>query len=38
MNYKSRVWDKVSEGSTFIFGDTLISLKHSIAQALAFLS
>jgi len=29
--FKSRVWDKVPEGSTVIFGDTLISLKHIIA-------
>ena len=31
---KSRIWDKVPEGRTLIFGDrpTLISLKHSIAR------
>jgi len=27
---KSGVWHKVSEGSTLIFGDTQISLKHKV--------
>ena len=27
---QSRIWDKVTEGSTLIFGVTRISLKHSI--------
>jgi len=27
----SRVWDVVSEGSTLILIDTLISIKHSVA-------
>jgi len=27
---KSRVWGKVPEGSTLIFRDTLIPLKHSV--------
>jgi len=30
--FKSRVWDKVPEGSAIIFGDTLISLQNSVAQ------
>jgi len=29
--FKSRVWDKVPEGGTLIFGDILISLKDSVA-------
>ena len=29
---ESRVWDKVPEGSPVIFGDTQISLKHSVGQ------
>ena len=27
---KSRVWDKVSDENTLIFGDALISLKYSV--------
>ena len=27
---KSSIWDKVPEGSTLIFKNTLISLKHSV--------
>jgi len=29
--FKHRVWSKVPEGSTLIFGDNLISIKHIIA-------
>jgi len=28
----SEVWDKVPEGSTLIFGDTQISLKHAVGR------
>jgi len=28
---QSRICDKIPEGSTLIFGDTLISIKHSVA-------
>jgi len=27
---KSKVWDKVPEGSSLVFQDTLISVKHSV--------
>jgi len=30
--FKSRVWDKIPEGSTFIFGDTRISWQYSVGQ------
>jgi len=30
--FKSRVWDKVPEGSAFIFRETLIFLKYSVAH------
>jgi len=29
-SYKSRIWDKVPEGSSLIFGYTLIFLEHSV--------
>ena len=29
---KSRVWDKVPEGNTLIFGHTHISLQYSVGQ------
>jgi len=32
-SYKSRIWDKVPDGSTLSFGDTRISLQHSVGQA-----
>jgi len=31
VNIALRVWDKVPEESTLISGDTLISVKHSVA-------
>ena len=32
-NFLNGVWDKVPDRSVFILGDTLIFLKHSVAQA-----